>query len=314
MAALARRGALALVVALGTCAVVLGARGVAAASGATPRSYYLSLGDSNAQGYQPGFSGGVETLHGFSNRVVTDVDKKYHLTLENYGCGGATSNSVLYTNGCRPGGLANNGVAYPNQPQSVAAIDFIKAHAGHIGLITLSIGWNDFGACVGMGNPSSCVGPTLALMQANLTLLASQLRAAAGARTPIVAMTYCNPDLADWLLGSSGKTAASQWITELRSHVNPAIVKAFAAANISVLDMTKVYGTYVPWSHLVTIPQYGTVPYAVAQICEDTYMCKMRDEETNYKGYAVIASQVAKWLLDRHRPVIPVNGAITGQG
>jgi lysophospholipase L1-like esterase len=298
MLKLARRGALALLVALSACVVVLGTRGVVPASGAVQRSYYLSLGDSNAQGYQPGYRGGIETLHGFSNRVVTDVDKKYHLTLENYGCGGATSNSVLYTDGCRPGGLANDGVAYPNEPQSVAVIDFIKEHAGHIGLITLSIGWNDFGSCVGMGDPSGCVGPTLPLMQANLTLLASRIRAAAGAKTPIVAMTYCDPDLADWLLGASGKTTARQWITELRSHVNPEIVKAFALAHIPVLDMTQVYGTYVPWSRVVTIPKYGTVPYAVAQICEDTYMCKMRDEETNYKGYAVIASQISRWLLD----------------
>jgi lysophospholipase L1-like esterase len=314
MAKLARRGALAVLIALSTCAVLVGTRGAAPAAGAISRSYYLSLGDSNAQGYQPGFSGGVETLHGFSNRVVTDVDKKYHLTLENYGCGGATSNSVLYTNGCRPGGLANNGVAYPNEPQSVAAIDFIKAHEGHIGLITLSIGWNDFGSCVGMGDPSSCVGPTLPLMQSNLTLLASRLREAAGAKTPILAMTYIDPDLADWLQGASGKTAASQWITELRSRVNPAIVRAFTSANIAVLDMTKAYGTYVAWSHTVTIPTYGKVPYAVAQVCEDTYMCKERDEETNYKGYAVIATQVARWLLARHRSVLPVNGANLTRG
>ena len=133
----------------------------------------------------------------------------------NYGCGGATSASILYADGCRPAGLANNGVHYPNEPQSVAAVAFIKAHKGHIGLISLSIGWNDFDSCVGMADPNACVTPTLAAMKANLEVLASHLRAAAGASTPIVAMTYSDPDLADWLLGPTGQVTARQWITEL---------------------------------------------------------------------------------------------------
>jgi GDSL-like Lipase/Acylhydrolase family len=300
MTKVARRGALALVVALSTCAIVLGTPGAVPASGATPRLFYLSLGDSLAQGYQPGYTDGSETLHGFSNRVVTDVAKKYRLVLENYGCGGATSASILYTDGCRYQGLANNGVAYPTKPQSVAAIAFIRAHRAHIGLISLSIGWNDFDSCVGMADPSSCVTPTLAAMQANLTILGKQLRAAAGAKVPIVAMTYSDPDLADWLQGTTGKETASEWITELRSYVNPAIVNAYRPSHVNVLDITTAYGTYVPWSDMVTTSSYGVIPYSVAQICKDTWMCKVGNEDANNFGYTLIANQIAKFLLRRH--------------
>lgn len=299
MTKVARRGVLCLLIALSTCVLDLGTRTATPASGATPKSYYLSLGDSLAQGYQPGYTDGSETLHGYSNRVVTDVARKYHLTLENYGCGGATSNSILYTDGCRPGGLANNGVRYPTMPQSVAAVDFIRAHKGHIGLITLSIGWNDFDSCVGMADPNACVTPTLALMQANLEVLASNLRSAAGASTPIVAMTYSDPDLADWLLGTTGQETARQWITEVRSAVNPTLDKAYRATRITVLNITKAYGTYVPWSTEVQLAPYGTIPYAVAQICEHTWMCKVRNEDANNFGYALIASRIATYLLQR---------------
>jgi lysophospholipase L1-like esterase len=294
----ARRLMVALVLSLGTCAVLVGPTGSPRAEGATARLFYLSLGDSLAQGYQPGYTNGSETLHGYSNRVVTDVAKKYRLTLLNYGCGGATSASILYSDGCRQDGLANGGVEYPNQPQSVAAIGFLRAHRGHIGLITLSIGWNDFGSCVGNYDPGSCVGPTLAPMQANLTRLAAQLRAAAGATAPIVAMTYSDPDLVDWFNGAAGQASAMAWINELRFGVNPAIVKAFGSARIPVLDITKAYGTYVPWTDQVATSA-GPVPYAVEQICKNTWMCADDAEDANSTGYAFLASQIASWLLHR---------------
>jgi lysophospholipase L1-like esterase len=269
-------------------------------AGAAPRTtYYLSLGDSLVQGYQPGVPNGSETLHGYPNRLVVDVAKTYRLTLENYGCGGATSSTILYTDGCRPGGLANDGVHYPDEPQATAAIAFIKAHRGHIGLITISIGWNDFDSCVGMTAPAACVGATLPAIRTNLLALSTQLRAAAGSSTPIVATTYSDPDLADWLEGSTGKEAARAWITELRDEVNPTFVNAYAHAKVKLIDLTAAYGTYVPWSKVVDLAPYGRIPFAVAQICKLSWMCRIRNEEASSQGYALIASEIAKYYLHR---------------
>ena len=260
-------------------------------------SYYLSLGDSLVQGYQPGYPDGSETLHGYPDRLVADVASKYRLTLENYGCGGATSSSILYTDGCRPGGLANDGVQYPDVPQATAALAFIKAHHGHIGLITISIGWNDFDSCVGVTAPAACVGATLPGIRTNLLALSAQLRAAAGASTPIVATTYSDPDLADWLEGATGKAAARAWIGELRNVVNPTFASAYAPAKVKLIDVTTAYGTYVPWSKVVELAPYGRIPFAVAQICKLTWMCRIRNEEASSLGYALIASQIAKYYL-----------------
>ncbi len=292
-----RRGVLALLLLALSSGVVVGTQGAARASGPPPVSYYLSLGDSLAQGYQPGYTNGAETLDGYSNRVVTDVVTKYHLTLENFGCGGATSASILYTDGCRPGGLANNGVSYPSEPQAVAAVNFIRAHRGHIGLITLSIGWNDFDPCVGMADPGDCVTPTLPAMEANLKALASHLRGTAGPSVPIVALEYSDPDLADWLLGASGKDTAREWITELRQHVNPAIEDAYRTTKIVVLPITSEYGTYDAWTDVTPDPPYGEIPVAVANVCERTWMCKVRDEDANSVGYAFLARRIANYLL-----------------
>ena len=67
-----------------------------------------------------------------------------------------------------------------------------------------------------------------------------------------------------------------------------------------MLNITQAYGTYVPWTTVETLAPYGTIPYAVAQICKNTWMCKVRNEDANNYGYALIATQIADYLLRRH--------------
>jgi hypothetical protein len=55
----------------------------------------------------------------------------------------------------------------------------------------------------------------------------------------------------------------------------------------------------VPWSDTVSVPAHCEVPYAVAQICKNTWMCSDHDEDANSTGYAFLASQIAYWLLHR---------------
>ena len=70
------------------CAVtgLLAAPLPAQAASKTP-TYYVSLGDSYAVGYQPGL--------GATPGYMTYVAQKTHLTLANFGCGGATTTSLL---------------------------------------------------------------------------------------------------------------------------------------------------------------------------------------------------------------------------
>ena len=109
-------------------------------------TYYVSVGDSYSVGYQP-------TL-GATSGYTGYVAKKTHLTLVNFGCGGATTTSIIDTVGC-PDNLPHTAgaVLYPTTTQAAAAEAFITAHRGHIGLITVSIGGNDVTACGAAANP-----------------------------------------------------------------------------------------------------------------------------------------------------------------
>ena len=77
----------------------------------------------------------------------------YDLTLVNLGCGGATTTSLLDPTpaqraiGCNPLALAPGAPNYPGESQLQAALKFIRAHRGHVGLVTVSIGGNDVDGC-----------------------------------------------------------------------------------------------------------------------------------------------------------------------
>jgi lysophospholipase L1-like esterase len=247
--------------------------------------YYVSLGDSLAQGYQPGTANGSETLHGYANRVVSDVAPKHELTLENFGCGGDTTQQILYRIGCAPGNLAKDGVGYPATTQAEAAAHFIDAHPGRIGLITITIGGNDLGI-VRLGS-----------MEANIEILAGQLRQAAGAKVPIIALGYDDPTLADWLDGSAGQAIAKKSIAQIRQSFNPAFEKAYAPSKVTFLNIAAAFGTFVALSKVVTLAPYGRIPFAVAQICKLTWICKKDNQHPTNAGYALMAEQIVRAYL-----------------
>ena len=160
----------------GTVAGVLSSAQAAQAATGSP-TYYVSLGDSYSVGYQPG--------RGSTPGYTAVVAKSTGLTLVNFGCGGATTTSLVSSIGC-PDVLPHTAgaVPYPTTTQEAAAEAFLTAHRGHIGLITVSIGGNDVTACATQANPISCVSTAVAGITKNVTSLAVALRAAAGPKRP----------------------------------------------------------------------------------------------------------------------------------
>src|SRR4051794_3625157 len=73
----------------------------AQAAKAKPK-YYVSLGDSYAVGWQrPAEDVRGPTKQGFADQTVTLAKAKgYKLKLVNFGCGGATTESILKSKGC----------------------------------------------------------------------------------------------------------------------------------------------------------------------------------------------------------------------
>jgi hypothetical protein len=97
-------------------------------------SYYVSLGDSYAAGYQRFTSTNPKTTRdGFAYQLVSKARKRgYALKLVNFGCGGETSVSILKRKAkCR--GLGPGGVKYAGQTQATAAERFLRKHKECVG-------------------------------------------------------------------------------------------------------------------------------------------------------------------------------------
>lgn len=293
--------AIAVSVVVGAGAYLAPTPAVAASAHAATSSYYLSLGDSLAVGHQPGTADESETLHGYSNRVVVDVASKESLTLENFGCGGATTSSILTSVGCT-GGQAVNAVQYPTTTQVGAAVSFMQAHRGQVKLVTISIGANDYGNCVvSLAPPASCVTAVLPSLESNIKNLTSQLRAAGGPSVTIIGVTDYVDALAYWINGSAGRASAKDWITEFRNTLIPALSKAYAPSKGTLVNMAADSGSYIPLTKLVKDPPYGKIPVAVARNCSLVWMCRTQngDAHPTSAGYALMAKEIAKAYLQR---------------
>ena len=253
-------------------------------------TYYVSVGDSYSVGYQPGL--GATT--GYTGYVA----KAAHLTLANFGCSGATTTSIIDTVGCPDILLHTAGAhVYPGTTQAAAAEAFLKAHRGHVGLITVSIGGNDVTACAAEAIPIPCVATAVASIKQNVTSLAKGLRAAAGPKVPIIGLTY--PDV---LLGAyvypAPATAAdisliSESVVAFKSLINPTLAQAYAAVHGVFVDVTSATGAYTPLTTTVTLAPYGQIPTAVAKVCTLTWYCAKGNIHATTQGYTVIGKLVA---------------------
>ena len=275
----------AVVAVVGGLVPLLGLSACSASSSAP--TYYVSLGDSYAIGYQP------SPAPGATGGFTAVVSAATHMTLANFGCAGATSSSILTARGCALPATRNQ-VSYPNQSQASAAKAFLGVHRGHVGLITISIGGNDITNCAARANPVACVTATLPVLEANVTTLATGLRAAAGSTVPIIGLTYPDVLLGQWVYppGTSNQGVASLSVTAFKASINPALSTAYAKASATFVDITAATGAYTPLAQTTTLAPYGTVPVAVARVCNLTWYCTLGDIHATTPGYTFIGEQI----------------------
>jgi lysophospholipase L1-like esterase len=259
--------------------------------------YYVSLGDSYAAGYQPTGPGtGHTTTNGFAYQVPALAARRgYHLRLANFGCGGATTTSIIDSAGCPL--LGPGGVAYPDVSQAAAAEQFLDSHRGKIGLITVSIGGNDITGCATQAQPVQCVTAALGTIDANLTTLLTGLRNAAGPKVPIVGTTYPDVVLGTYTSGQPAQQALAKLsVTVFKSAFNPALRARYEAAGGRLVDVTAATGAYGSFARTTRVAPYGTLPTPVARVCQLTYYCQYRDIHPRTPGYAIIAHLVVGTL------------------
>jgi lysophospholipase L1-like esterase len=97
-----------------------------------PATYYLALGDSLSQGVQPDAAGVSEpTQDGYANQLYATLHRSQPgLRLVKLGCPGETTGTMIHGGICR----------YQGGSQLAAAVSFLRAHRGHVSLITLTSG------------------------------------------------------------------------------------------------------------------------------------------------------------------------------
>jgi lysophospholipase L1-like esterase len=283
-------------------AVILTFAAQAAEAGNGPKRLYVSLGDSYASGWQPtGVGHGRNTRNGFAYQVPAIAARRgYRLALVNFGCGGATTTSLLSSKGCPPVALGPGGRAYPRRTQLGAATRFLRAHRGRTALVSVSIGGNDVTACTRAPDPVTCVGSAATTIRQNVSTIARRLRRAAGGKVRIVGTTYPDVILGAWVTGDpTSQNLARLSVVAFQSLINPTLRQGYASAGARFVDVTAASGAYIPFDQVTTLFPYGTVPVAVARVCELTYFCAYRDIHARTDGYRLIANLVARQLRRR---------------
>lgn len=270
-----------------------------ASDAAKPKQrFYLSMGDSYAVGYQP--RPGGATNQGFANQLVPLARKRgYRYKLVNFGCGGATTASLLEQRGCPERARAKAGVAAYKTTQAKAVERFLRKHRRRTGLITISISGNDVTKCARATDAVKCVTDATKSINENLKALLERLRKAGGRRVRIVGTTYPDVILGEYLKSDAGKQLAGLSQAAFKAIINPALKAQYEAVGGAFVDVTDATGGYddLATAPVVPIPSQGTTgPQPVATICDISWYCQLGDIHLHKHGYGIIAKLIAKTL------------------
>lgn len=269
-------------------AILAALAGCGSASPIVPhaQSYYLSLGDSLAQGVQADPVGHVgDTDHGYVDQFYAMIRRQYRdLGLVKLGCPGETTRSMIIGRHC----------PYKAGSQLAQAVAFLRDHRGHVPLITIDIGANDRRSCftdpVSVPVPPCETGPA-APTAGNLALILRRLRAAAGAGTLIIGMTYYAPELPEWRYGPAGRLRA-RVSAQLTLAFDAELARIYRSAGDRVANVAGAFAT-ADFAGQVPVRGLGLMPPNVAAICRWTWTCarppRGPNKHPDEAGYTVIA-------------------------
>ena len=265
-----------------TCALIWLTPGAALAKSrgaptAPKPTYYLSLGDSLAAGAQPNASGAtVPTSKGYADFLYAiERHQIKQLKLEKLGCLGETTASML------KGGK----FCHYKGTQLADAVKFINAHK--VSLITLDIGANNVDGCAKYTGAKllSCVGNGRKTLNADLPKIVKRLRKAAGAKVQIAGMTLYDPFLAYYFDPPPRNSLASASVGLART-LSDDLTIAFKVQKLRIADVAGAFDTYTPFTTTTALAGHGSVPLAVAKICQLTWMCAPAPRGPNIHGNA----------------------------
>jgi lysophospholipase L1-like esterase len=261
-------------------ATVIGTAGPALAAGDV--TYYVSLGDSAAAGFQPP----GEFARGYADQLYHRVhSRQRQLRLVKLGCPGETSESLI-------SGI-DSPCSYPSGSQLDEATSFLRAHPGQVSFITINIGGNDvLDACFdGETLHLRCVKGLMPAVQANLASILEALQAAAPG-VPIAGMSYWDPFLGFWIFGPFGQQLAKTNDQGIQA-MNSGLVSTLQDEGALVADVAGPEFFNIGDFTDMVATKWGVVPVNVANDCTWTWFCRRPplggDPHPNAKGYGVIA-------------------------
>jgi lysophospholipase L1-like esterase len=254
--------------------------------GGAASDYYVSLGDSLAQGVEVGPGGrSVDTTHGYPDQLYAALRRANpRLRLVKLGCPGETTATMISGRHC----------LYAAGSQLAAAAEFLRANAGHVTLVTLDIGANDPNSCfttpVLRRDPPCVAGPDPATA-ANLGTILRTLRSAAGRGVTIIGMSYYVPELPEWRFGQAGR-ARARLSARAGLAFDQMLGRVYARFGVRVADVAGAFGT-ADFAGATAVPRLGRLPRNVAAVCAWTFTCdhppRGPNKHPDTAGYAVIA-------------------------
>jgi lysophospholipase L1-like esterase len=243
---------------------------VPGAPASSKATYYMSLGDSLAQGYRP--HGGPPSPdsppgynQGYADQLFKLVRGRYAQLREvKLGCGGETTTTMRF------GGICS----YAGGSQLAAAVAFLQSHPGEVAFVTFDIGANDVFS--GGGVPAIAV---------NLPPILAALKAAAGPNVPILAMNYYDPFVAPVWFETQSMTALQAEVAQTVGF-NDFLEGIYGAFAVEVADVEQAFS-------VTDLTLVNGTPVNVRRACDWTWACATPpvgfDVHANTAGYGIIA-------------------------
>jgi lysophospholipase L1-like esterase len=240
---------------------------------------YVALGDSLAAGYQPGGAELRDTAYPALTATRIGAGGAA-LTLENLGCSGETTTSLVKGGKCD----------FAAGSQLDQAEKLLKAN-DDVALVTIDIGGNDLLRCVrgGARIDTACVTAGVGTVKKNLPTILKRLKAAAGPDVPVLVLGYYNPWLAAKALNQpvKGVDAAAKAYTALST----AIESAAKSSGTTFVGLDQAFSTN---DTTPTTINGRSVPKNAAAICTLTNICTAADIHLTDEGAATVARVLAK--------------------
>jgi lysophospholipase L1-like esterase len=250
--------------------------------------FYLVLGGSEAEGYQPtgSVSGGAPTEHGYDQDLVDDLHSRLpDLQVKDMGCPAESTRTMV----------AGTGLCHPAAGSQLAeAVEFLHAHRDQVPLVTIDIGFNDIAPCIYNVTTidPACVTQGIAQLKKYLPTILSELTAAVGRSTVVIGLTHYNPLLGDYL--QPGSAALASESVGAINQLNSALISLYTEYHIPIANVAAVFDTTDTTK--VHDGSRGLISKSVADICEYTFVCD-GPVNGNYahptdRGYQLIASTI----------------------